>query len=288
MNNLSDLSSISSISSISTLETKIRIEKRKRNQVYSSLDYFLSSLSYFDFFSATSFDLIKYSKQLSLYFNEKKVTKEMILLAFFFVENPVLNLLEDFEIDKEKIIENYFPKKKSVFQHFKDFKNNILDLLNLQQTENLELSSELNDFFEKVAENALRRFKTPVITSEIIFLTFLEEKDYCYFKLFRDTVSNDSVEYLLRYQLLKNIHYKESNIRSNVIKNQHYFTYLLQTKLSEKNFKQLIKRELLQEGTFVFRNDLIGKLLKQDFFKLLLKDTFISLQLRNTRKYTLS
>lgn len=285
MNKLSDLSSISSISA---LETKIRIEKRKRNQVYSSLDYFLSSLSYFDFFSATSFDLIKCAKQLSLHLNETKVTKEMVLLAFFFVENPVLNLLEDFKIDKEKIIENYFPKKKSPFQHLKDFKNNILDVLNLQQTENLELSSELNNFFEKVAENALRRFKTPVITSEIIFLTFLEEKDYCYFKLFRDTVSNDSIWYLLRYQLLKNIHYKESNIRSNVIKNQHYFTYLLQTKLSEKNFKQLIKRELLQEGTFVFRNDLIGKLLKQDFFKLLLKDTFISLQLRNNRKYTLS
>ena len=35
-------------------------------------------------------------------------------------------------------------------------------------------STQVNLLFEKAAENALLRFKTPVITSEILFLTLME------------------------------------------------------------------------------------------------------------------
>ena len=44
---------------------KIELEKRRRNQVYLSLDYNLSVLSYFDFFSYDTFQIIKVAKQIA-------------------------------------------------------------------------------------------------------------------------------------------------------------------------------------------------------------------------------
>ena len=40
-------------------QKEIQVEKRKRNQAYVSLDYLLSRVTYFDFFSPDSFKIAK-------------------------------------------------------------------------------------------------------------------------------------------------------------------------------------------------------------------------------------
>ena len=45
-----------------SLEHKIQNEKRRRTQIYSTIDYLISNLTYFDFFSVNAFSLVKYSR----------------------------------------------------------------------------------------------------------------------------------------------------------------------------------------------------------------------------------
>ena len=61
---------------------KILIEKRKRHQTYLALDYFLSAVTYFDFFSLDTFNIVKNAKQLAQICN-KTVTSEFLILPFF-------------------------------------------------------------------------------------------------------------------------------------------------------------------------------------------------------------
>ena len=44
------------------IKNQIKSERRRRNQSYQSLDYMLSRITYFDFFSANAFNIAKYSK----------------------------------------------------------------------------------------------------------------------------------------------------------------------------------------------------------------------------------
>ena len=49
---------------------KIKQEKRRRNQLYQSLDYFLSHLSYFDFFSKDAFQILLQAKQFAFFYKK--------------------------------------------------------------------------------------------------------------------------------------------------------------------------------------------------------------------------
>ena len=51
--------------STKTLSQKIALEKRRRHQVYTLLDYALSVVTYFDFFSKDTFKIIEYAKYLA-------------------------------------------------------------------------------------------------------------------------------------------------------------------------------------------------------------------------------
>ena len=44
-----------------SIKNQIKNERRRRNQSYQSLDYMLSRITYFDFFSADAFNIAKYS-----------------------------------------------------------------------------------------------------------------------------------------------------------------------------------------------------------------------------------
>jgi len=56
-----------------TLAKKIEIEKRKRHQLYNTMDYVLSNNTYFDFFSKDCFSIIKNGKILAYLLSRKKV-----------------------------------------------------------------------------------------------------------------------------------------------------------------------------------------------------------------------
>ena len=293
-NTTSDLND--SLESQRTTSEKIIIEKRRRNQAYMALDYLLSAITYFDFFSSDAFKIVKNAKYLAQICN-KNVTSELLLLPFFSYSSDISRILKEFGITQElvetsvssfqeKKKETFFEKRKnSVKRIFKDVKGFFVqETLSLDQ--NIKYSHEVNKLFEKAAENALLRFKTPVISPEILFITIIEEKNTKASKIIRRFLKKDVDWYLLRYKLIKRIHNQESNIRSEVIKNQHYFAYLMKIQLTDFEFNKLIETETLAQGVSLFRNTLISKILKVNIFDEISDEIYTSMKITNKRSYS--
>ena len=220
-----------------------------------------------------------------------------MLLTFFSYPSDVAEFLKDFGITQnlvenivysfqEKKKETFFEKQKNsakiVFQDIKGFF--VKETLSLNQ--NVKFTHELNKLFEKAAENALLRFKTPVISPEILFITLIEEKNTKASKIIRRLLRDDLNWYVLRFKLIKRIHNQESNIRSEVIKNQRYFAYLMKIKLTDSEFNKLIETETLPQAVSLFRNTLISTILKVDIFEELSYETYTSMKLTNKRRYS--
>ena len=83
---------------------------------------------------------------------------------FFYCDSNLSCLLDEFEIKQKflKILNQKFNLNQVSRKNFK--------ISNFTVNENFPYSTEVN-LLLKTAENALVRFKTPVITSEILFLT---------------------------------------------------------------------------------------------------------------------
>ena len=87
-------------------------------------------------------------------------------------------------------------------------------------------------------------------------------------------------------KLIKRIHYQETDIRTNIRKNDHYFVYLLKLNLGEYEFNRLIETQSLNLGVSVFRNRLISQLLKVDLFNQLETEIHKSIKVSNKRNYS--
>ena len=275
---------------------KIKKEKRKRTQAYAALDYLTSMTTYFDFFSADTFDIAIMSKKLSQISEKKNITSEYLLLSFFYLNIEIKNVLEEFGITEEILKEYIFPikdrkKENFLFLQFPNFKTWINDIkfyfANDKKKFNHKLpySYEVNLLFEKCAENALIRFKTPVITAEILLITLMESKNTKVSKIFKRCLQNETNWYVFRYRLMKRLHGEESAIREDVIKNQQYFAYLLKTQLHDNEFKALMNTNL-QAGVTLFRNTLIVNILKIDLYEKMYIDIRKSIKLKKQRKYS--
>lgn len=287
-NLLSPLFSVSTSFSLELSQTII-FEKRKRNQAYFTLDYLLSRVTYFDFFSTDAFTICKYAKYFAQYLNLKVVTPELLLLSCFYCESSLSPIFLNYEF--EEVFEKLFRKKEEESSHlislsnFKDF------LASFQEesfisNQNIEYSHPVTELFLKSAEYALTQFKNPVITSEILFLTLIDEKKYVTSKLIKKIFGSDTECYLVRYQLIKNLHAQEANIRGKISKNQQYFAYLLKTQVSENAFNFLLKKNSLKEAVLIFRNLLIAETMKTNLNKKVFKEVKKSIQLSNPRKYS--
>ena len=287
-NLLSPLFSVSTSFSLELSQTII-FEKRKRNQAYFTLDYLLSRVTYFDFFSTDAFTICKYAKYFAQYLNLKVVTPELLLLSCFYCESSLSPIFLNYEF--EEVFEKLFGKKEEESSHlislsnFKDF------LASFQEesfisNQNIEYSHPVTQLFLKSAEYALTQFKNPVITSEILFLTLIDEKKYVTSKLIKKIFGSDTECYLVRYQLIKNLHAQEANIRGKISKNQQYFAYLLKTQVSENAFNFLLKKDSLKEAVLIFRNLLIAETMKTNLNKKVFKEVKKSIQLSNPRKYS--
>ncbi len=286
-----------SLDSSTANSLKIELEKRKRHQTYLALDYLLSSLTYFDFFSGETFNIVKNAKYLAQICN-RNVTSEFLLLPFFSHPSEVSIVLEEFglsQIDVENLIirkflsnkkENFFEKQKEKISHLIHDVKGLFILETVSLDQNVNYSHEVNQIFERSAENALQRFKTPVITPEILFITMMEEKNSAVSKLLRKALKTDTQWYLFRYKLIKRIHKQESNIRGEIIKNQHFFAYLMKTQLSELEFNKLIETENLAKGVSFFRNTLVSKILETNIFEKLLEEILTSIKVNNKRSYS--
>lgn len=280
-----------------TIEQKINCEKRKRNQIYQTMDYFLSNLTFFDFFSENAFRAINKAKHLANFSNKKIVTSELLLASFFNCGSNLEVLLNEYGLSSDYLDENFFNKDvqyddKLIHTNielldifFEEF-SNIFNPFDEFDAKKIKFSHEIILLFEKAAENALTRFKTPVISSEILFITLMEQKDSNGSKIIKKCM-NDSITWqLLRYRLMKSLHSHESNVKGEVIKNQQYFAYLLKMRLTESMFDQLVTSERLPQGVMIFRNSLIKSILKLDLFKTLDFEIHKSIQITKSRKYS--
>lgn len=273
-------------------QDKINREIRKRHYTYTLLDYILSNSTYFDFFSLDTFQVLMHTKYVGsiCLSTEKVIGSEFFLFSFLTLDLPIKKFLEDHNINSKEMgllissvnqlnSKALIDKKDFYFRKiFKDFQ--------LSKIKPLKYAHEVNLLLEKTAENALLRFKTPVITPEIFLITLMEEKNNKSGKLLKKLLKTESNWYLLRYKLIKRIHLQESEIKSKVKKNEHYFTYLLKICLSELEFNTLIEQNSLATGSSFFRNQVVYELLSLDFLKMLYQEIHNSLVNTAIRKYS--
>lgn len=288
-----------------TREEKIEIEKRKRNQVYQTLDYLLQMNTYYDFFSDDAFRIARYAKYLTQISNKKIVTTDFLLLAFFYTDSRICEILKKYEIEKNSVkdLMNEFYFKNSIAEEEKEEKFSIYKTIlqkwnsfikkDFEEEEkvplflNLKYSMEVNRIFKIAAKNARDRFKTPVISTEILFITLMEEKETKGSKIINMFLETKSQWLLLRYELIKKIFFQESAIRNKIPQNQRYFAYLLKIKLKDNEFERLIEDDYFEFGVSLFRNRLIKYALKTNIFDLIEQDVRISMDANpSPRKYT--
>ena len=278
-----------------TPEELIELEKRRRHQIYMLLDYVLSVVTYFDFFSHDTFTIVKRAKYWAAAGKRPFVSGEFLLLPFLDSEFEFSDILKEYGLKEDNILglikkANNIPKpslwQETNFYFYNLFEQKFDVFLNPLITKNIKYAYDTRVIFEKAAENALTRFKTPVITPEILFITMMEEENTKVSKIIKKFFPEKTNWYLLRYKLIKRIHFQEVNIRAEIPKSEQYFAYLLKINLSELEFNCLIETNLLHLAVSTFRNKLITKLLHVNLFDLLEKEIDQSIQVTNTRVYS--
>jgi len=151
----------------------------------------------------------------------------------------------------------------------------------------LDYAYQVETILTLASEAALKRFKTPIITSDILFLVLLEYawKDKTR-NLFPKLVQKKTDYLLLRYQLLKQLHNQESSLRNQIPKNQQFFAYLLKTQLPEKMINEFLANENYEPHVSLFRDELMKKVAKVDLQKLLYQETLANIDETSIRVYS--
>jgi hypothetical protein len=286
-NLLNSLEEFKSNSHESSLSKKVLIEKRKRHQAYITIDYLLGFLTYFDFFSNDTFQILKNSVFFSKLVGKNTITSDVLLISLLDDKFELSKVLKEYNLVQGSLLETFSnlenkPTGKNPFSSFFSHKSKTLSI----DEKEIVYSQEINQLFEKTVENALYRFKTPVVNPDLLFITFMEEKNSKVGKLIAKLLKTEANWYLLRYRLIKRLHSQEVLIRGEITKNQHYFAYLMKTRFSEFDFNKLIKNELLLTAVSFFRNFLVKDILKQNLFQTLGDDISNSIKINNKRKYS--
>lgn len=276
------------IDSTKTVERKIELERRRRHQAYTALDYHLSLTTYFDFFSFDTFQIAKDAKYLTQIEKGKTVTSDILLLAFFSKHLKISEILNNFGLKKESIFEkvsSFSNKEDTILENLvKKFQISFpISFQSLVFNTKIEYSIEVNQIFEKAAENAFVRFKTPLIGTEILFLTLLEEEETLAGKILKEIFPTDFDWFSLRYELIKKIYNQEAMIRTEVGSSQEYFAYLLKTRFSDFEFESLIANGYFSQSVLSFRNNLISEALKIDIYKSLEEEVYTSMKLNRKK-----
>jgi hypothetical protein len=228
---------------------------------------------------------------------KKKVTSEFLFYAFFSLDSTFSELLEIYKVSKKKtgqiITASSQIRRPSFFQRqiyrvkafIHDFRPSAF-AEEFSFDSSITFSRQTQLLFEKAAENAMTRFKTPLVSSEILFITLMEEKGTRMGKLIRELMPDKENWYLLRYQLIKRLHRKETSIRNDVPKNQKFFGYLLHTQITDAQFTAFMDNETLASRVIIFRNKLIKEIVKQDYFDALDKEIHHSIKISKQRSYS--
>jgi hypothetical protein len=267
---------------------KILSEKRRRHQIYTLLDYLLQNITCFDFFSSDALKILIHAKYLSESCKKDVIETDFLLLSFFALDLDISKILNEYNLNQNEISNLISVANKFSPKNLEEKKNFYLNKIfnNKSFIQKSKYSHESHLFFEKVVENTIQRFKSPIITPEILFITLMEEKKIKSGKILQKIFNNQTEWYLLRYKLIKHLHNEELHIRNQVQKNEQYFAYLLKSELSENEFNRLIENESLSIAVSIFRNQIVNKVLSIDIFELLYKEINQSIKSVNKRNYS--
>lgn len=280
-----------------TTEEKLDAEKRRRYQAYMTLDYLISAMTYFDFFSVDAFEIAKKSKSLARLFEKRVVTSDLLLLPFFTQNLEIVKLLHNYEVREKKVVPTIYGlynRKRSFVKIVVKFLKSLVapiegrsDAKKSARTKDIKYSYEVNQLFEKASQNAMNRFKTPVISSEILLITMLEERTSKVGELLTTFTVTDTNWYMLRYSLMKRLHTQELAIRTQLPKNYQFFAYLLKTQLTEREFDIMMEKNIMTPSVLLFRNSLIAEVMRTGLSAQLQKDIRNSIRSRrHERKYS--
>lgn len=285
------------------------IEIRRRNEFYAYLDVLLSQTTFFDFFTKDSLKILYIAKKLAIYFLQKKIDEDLFLLAFFFYDSKMVSLLKQKGIT-EKLVLSHYMKKKNIkgfstrtiivrqISHFLNFifypirmiKNFVLNKIGFRpqiRKVKMRTSYSLLRFFEKTAELALERYKTPAISEQILFLSLLEGEHGKFIREKLEAQSKDTW-LIIRFKILKSIYDDEFPIKNIFKPNKYRYAYLVRKLLSRKQYEVVLDFKALEALTDLFRTEIIKHFLgnEPDYLKRIEKDMIISMGLRRNRKYS--
>lgn len=262
-------------------------EIRRRLHFYTNLELLSSRITIFDVMNRETFSILLHAKRIARYYHFEEVTEEILLLAFLSGKKEINKLFKKSELNKKAIykefLETYKLPTRNIFQKIGNF---ILEKIFLEKKplldQNFNFSSSCLDLFFKASENTLERFKTFVITPEILFVTLMEKKIPLLFK----GLDNKKKWYILRYILLRRINTEEILIQGKVKTNQFLYIYLLKSKLPQRTYNLYIggkRRKILYQN---FRGLIFSKVLKWDRLTFLESQTRHSIKINSILRYS--
>lgn len=319
-------------------DEKFFLEKRRRHQIYSFLDYSFAGTTPISFFSFDTIHFLEQAKQLAeaLDRNKDVFGSEFLLLSFLYSDSKLTEILNYHQITEKKVEEEIDQKiqkkvncqKKEFFDLLEKMEDDITEMnsklvrgktsffqarkdtfleallpfqLSLSslsskifrdssETSNLSLNfgADVKKILRRATTNSFKRFKTPVITPEILFLTLMEYQKMEAGKIIMNCLPNSAKEtewHVLRYKLIKKIHYQESQVRAEK-KNIHFFAYLLKLNATESDFDQMIQNKVLSLAISTFRNKMVAELLRLDLFAFLEDDIRKESKVLKERNYS--
>ena len=186
-----------------------------------------------------------------------------------FVRNYQKKILNGFQLIQTSVTNLFLNQKQEIFFN-----------------QNISYSHEVHEIFERSASNALNRFKTPVITPEILLITLMENRVSSIGQKIEKMLVDETNWYIFRYKLLKRLYNQEISVRTQVPRNQQFFAYLLKTEISEKYFERFIKKKMLPKVVLLFRNILIAEIVSSNFFDDFNDETLFSVVIGPKRNYS--
>jgi hypothetical protein len=251
-------------------------EKRKRYQTYTLLNYVLSPNSLFDYLSKDAFEAIMSTKIVADGCYNKEITPEQLFLYLITTKNVL----------KYEEVKNNFSIKnlRNVFLNLESPYTKTYLTKNIKR---FEFSKDFIQLLENSSKNAENRFKSPVITINILFISLLEYLEIKYGKVFTKLLGNYLDMASLKSKVIKDIYMEEANISKQLKKEYLFFAYLLRINISELQFKRLIENSILVSVVPFFRNKLILRNLSENIMDLIEREISKSLKYAPIRKYLL-
>ncbi len=296
------------------------LEKRKRNLATFLFNRLLSQSSYFDFFNKEALLCLLFAKKLAGIFKQEKVTIEILFLSLCLTKDTNISvLLKDNGIYSDDLLANYLGYKKKIITSSQGIQSNLSKIVSSFQNTNTKLgkktffnnilglsiidsnytfsgfeqdflaipfSDEVYDFFETLMKVAKDKYKTPIISPELLFLELLRDnlvENLCIKLKLLSKLSE------LRYLFLKKLYSEKALLQEKLPRSSHYFFYLFKIASTSNDLEQFITDQTLLEAKVFSLRDFIVKqfvLLNFNIFEEeILKSIFVTSDKRAYKYY---